>query len=243
MFWAKLGHRITIYPKVQDNFNIDFYSVLSSKILGEIFKIYVAKGKGPLFFQISFTLLDLTLPRMKMYRLAKFHMRGFTTGHSKIEQKKFGLIAFVLATALLLVFGSFISSNTGYAANIKGTKKKDYIFAVDPSNVIKSLAGNDEIHGGTGTDMIDGGAGDDYILGDDGNDVLLGGAGSDSIFGGPGDDKISGGKGDDFLVGNGGSDTFIGGPGADTFVCDSGNDVVKDFNPSENDTISGNCKT
>lgn len=170
--------------------------------------------------------------------------RSHKTSHNIISLNKshwYLSIGFFIITAFALI--GHMGMNGGVsAATIQGTKKKDYIFATDPTNIIKSGAGNDEIHGGTGVDKINGGAGDDYILGNDGNDDLVGGPGADSIFGGPGNDKINGGAGDDFLVGNDGDDLLIGGAGADAFICDSGNDIVKDFKPTEGDTISGNCK-
>ena len=128
----------------------------------------------------------------------------------------------------------------------------------DLENIVRDLAeGNDLLVGGIKNDTLEGGAGDDRILGKMGHDYLKGGEGDDSLFGmrgkdtlegGAGDDVLSGGRGidrldggagDDTLVGGGANDFLTGGEGSDTFVQNfavSGNDVITDFNPSE-DTI------
>ncbi|WP_219063690.1 S-layer family protein, partial [Pseudomonas sp. UMAB-08] len=65
----------------------------------------------------------------------------------------------------------------------------------------------------------------------DGKDHLLGGDGNDILFGQGGNDILEGGNG---------NDTLIGGLGADTFAWksgDIGNDVIKDFNVAQGDSI------
>ncbi|MCJ8190707.1 hypothetical protein MUY73_05035 [Sphingomicrobium aestuariivivum] len=104
----------------------------------------------------------------------------------------------------------------------------------------ESLAGNDELHGGTGDDLIFGGAGEDQLFGDGdmdelhggaGNDMLHGGSEADQLFGEGGDDQLFGDGGADFLDGGTGDDELTGGEGADTFFIgpDSGDDIILDF--------------
>jgi Ca2+-binding RTX toxin-like protein len=128
----------------------------------------------------------------------------------------------------------------------------------DLDSVVRDLAeGNDLLSGGLGNDTFDGGAGDDIIRGQMGHDYLKGGEGDDQLFGmrnkdtleggagddlldgGRGIDRLDGGTGDDTLIGGGANDFLTGGEGSDTFVQNfavSGNDIITDFNPSE-DTI------
>ena len=128
----------------------------------------------------------------------------------------------------------------------------------DLGSIVRDLAeGNDLLSGGLKNDTFDGGAGDDVIRGQMGHDYLKGGEGDDQLFGmrnkdtleggagddlldgGRGNDRLDGGTGDDTLIGGGANDTLTGGEGSDTFVQNfavSGNDVITDFNPSE-DTI------
>ena len=56
------------------------------------------------------------------------------------------------------------------------------------------------------------------------------------IVGVGGSDKLVGGIGDDYVKGGVGSDTLIGGQGSDIFDI-GGEDIVKDFSPSEDDLI------
>ena len=128
----------------------------------------------------------------------------------------------------------------------------------DLGSIVRDLAeGNDLLSGGLKNDTFDGGAGDDVIRGQMGHDYLKGGEGDDQLFGmrnndtlegGAGDDvldggshndRLDGGTGDDTLIGGEGNDFLTGGEGSDTFVQNfavSGNDIITDFNPSE-DTI------
>ena len=83
---------------------------------------------------------------------------------------------------------------------------------------------------GGGSNLADGGPGDDVLLGSGGNDLLIGGSGDDKIFAGPGNSVMDGGPGADHF--DCGSVTTTIGPKA----------AVLDYNPSQGDTISGNCK-
>jgi Ca2+-binding RTX toxin-like protein len=60
---------------------------------------------------------------------------------------------------------------------------------------------------------------------------LIGGTGNDSLSGDAGLNKINGNNGDDVITGGGGNDNLIGGLGNDTFVyaAGAGNDTINDF--------------
>ena len=128
---------------------------------------------------------------------------------------------------------------------IKGDNQGDIIFTGN---------GNDVVFGGTGNDIIYAGSGTDQIYGGEGKDILVAGSGTDLLDGGPGDDVLLGGTGNDLLIGGSGNDKLFagtgttvmsGGPGADHFDCGTSptaKAVVMDYNPTEGDTISGNCK-
>jgi serralysin len=128
--------------------------------------------------------------------------------------------------------------------NIGGMAGRDFVLAGagddtiawnDPTgDVVFGEAGNDTILGGNvAADDIDGGDGDDLIRAfatspeaATASDRLFGGNGNDAVIGGNAADVIDGGQGDDVLTGNDGADTFL-------FGQDSGNDLVTDFDPSE----------
>jgi len=114
-------------------------------------------------------------------------------------------------------------------------------------NTIWSGAGHDLIYGAAGDDLIGGSAGDDTIhsgngadtlFGSANNDILYGEAGTDTIFNGGGNDWVDGGTGDDTLYGGPDNDTIWGGAGKDlfSFTGNSGEDVIKDFNLTD-DTL------
>lgn len=121
-------------------------------------------------------------------------------------------------------------------------------------NIIFTGNGNDVVFGGTGNDIIYAGSGTDRIFGGKGNDILVAGSGNDLLDGGPGDDVLIGGTGNDLLIGGPGNDKLFagtgttvmdGGPGADHFDCGTSTTskaIVMDYNPTDGDTISGNCK-
>ena len=68
---------------------------------------------------------------------------------------------------------------------------------------------------------VDGGSGNDTLWGSDANETLLGGDGNDELFGGAGTNVLTGGAG---------ADEF-------QFTKSSTNDTVKDFSPSDGDTL------
>ncbi|MSU57003.1 MAG: calcium-binding protein [Pedosphaera sp.] len=57
--------------------------------------------------------------------------------------------------------------------------------------LLRGLAGNDNIQGHGGDDLLEGDFGDDTLLGGTGNDMLNGGAGADTMDGGEGMDTLS----------------------------------------------------
>jgi len=143
------------------------------------------------------------------------------------------------------------SSCVSGCKTIIGTNKDDIIYGVPITDVtIYGLNGNDYIIGGSGNSVLYGGNGNDEINGGTGNAQMYGGNGDDVLIGGPGNNVIVGGPGNDQLYAGTGTDTLIGGTGADTFNCGSqtstggspSSATVLDFNPTEGDTKSANCK-
>ena len=143
------------------------------------------------------------------------------------------------------------SSCVSGCKTIIGTNKDDIIYGVPITDVtIYGLNGNDYIIGGSGNSVLYGGNGNDEINGGTGNAQMYGGNGDDVLIGGPGNNVIVGGPGNDQLFAGTGTDTLIGGTGADFFNCGSqtgtggspSSAVILDFNPSEGDTKSTNCK-
>ncbi|WGD54678.1 Ig-like domain-containing protein [Bradyrhizobium sp. CB1650] len=84
-----------------------------------------------------------------------------------------------------------------------------------------SIAGVENVTGGSGADNLTGDTHDNVIDGGAGNDTITGGGGNDTIFGGAGNDLII------YKVGDG-MDTIDGGAGTDTLEIDgtAGNDFI-----------------
>jgi uncharacterized delta-60 repeat protein len=78
----------------------------------------------------------------------------------------------------------------GTAGNdvLRGTKKRDLIWAGPGNDVLRGLGRADVLCGGTGNDRLLGGRGNDRLLGGKGRDRLIGGKGRDRLRGGPGRD-------------------------------------------------------
>jgi hypothetical protein len=117
----------------------------------------------------------------------------------------------------------------GSTEQVYGVGANDIIFG-NTQNQLYGGTGDDMITTGTGSNLADGGPADDVLLGSGGNDLLIGGSGDDKIFAGPGNSIMDGGPGADHF--DCGPPTTSIGPKA----------VVLDYNPSQGDTISGNCK-
>jgi Ca2+-binding RTX toxin-like protein len=107
------------------------------------------------------------------------------------------------------------------------------------SNVISADDAVQNILLGEDDDILDAGGGDDTVGSAGGDDEVYGGEGNDIVFGGSGNDVVDGGSGDDEVRGDEGDDTLTGGSGSDTFVFRPGfgNDVVTDFNKTEDSLI------
>jgi Ca2+-binding RTX toxin-like protein len=100
---------------------------------------------------------------------------------------------------------------TGFTPN-NLTKLQD-----NRGDIIRALAGNDQVSAGPRGDKIKGGAGFDDLRGNGGNDAVDGGSDADSLDGGDGNDVVKGGGGDDLLLfGSAGNDKVFGGDGNDT---------------------------
>jgi RTX calcium-binding nonapeptide repeat (4 copies) len=134
---------------------------------------------------------------------------------------------------------------------IIGTNRDDIVYGVPVTDVtIYGLKGDDYIIGGPGNTKLYGGDGNDNINAGFGNAQMFGGEGDDVLIGGTGNNVIVGGGGNDQLYAGTGTDTLIGGTGADFFNCGSqtgtggspSSAVILDFNPTEGDTKSTNCK-
>jgi Ca2+-binding RTX toxin-like protein len=148
------------------------------------------------------------------------------------------------------------------ATIITGTYCDDVIHGSNGGNIIFTLEGIDVVYGGKNNDIIYAGSGDGKLnggdaklYGRDGNDILVAGSGTTLADGGPADDVLLGSTGNDLLIGGSGDDKIFagpgnsvmdGGPGADHFDCgpptSAGRSAILDYNPSQGDTISGNCK-
>lgn len=128
---------------------------------------------------------------------------------------------------------------------IKGDNQGDIIFTGNGNDVVYGGPGNDIIYAGSGTDQIYGMEGNDILVAGSGTDLLDGGVGNDVLLGGTGNDLLLGGLGNDKLFAGTGTTVMSGGAGPDHFDCGTSptiKAVVMDYNPTEGDTISGNCK-
>jgi Ca2+-binding RTX toxin-like protein len=94
-----------------------------------------------------------------------------------------------------------------------------------------SIAGIENVTGGTGSDTLTGDGGDNTLNGGAGAsaDTLIGGGGSDTLIGGGGADALLGGIGADTLNGGGGNDLLTGGADNDTIDGGAGNGDIAIF--------------
>jgi Ca2+-binding RTX toxin-like protein len=102
-------------------------------------------------------------------------------------------------------------------------------------DIIRGLAGNDQVSAGPRGDTIKGGAGFDDLRGNGGKDLVDGGSDADSLDGGNGNDVVKGGAGEDLLFGSAGNDKVYGGAGNDTGPAA----VVGLFGGTGNDLVDG----
>ena len=111
---------------------------------------------------------------------------------------------------------SIDSENDGIAARIygRGTAAADDL-AVDFSDMLAGLAGNDRLTGNGRDNWLLGGSGSDTLVGQGGRDVLEGGSSADRLQGGTGNDTLDGGTGGDVMQGGTGNDLYIVGNAGD----------------------------
>ncbi|NEP46750.1 MAG: calcium-binding protein, partial [Okeania sp. SIO2H7] len=102
-----------------------------------------------------------------------------------------------------------------------------------------TLTENSNIDGtGNNSDnRITGNGGNNKLNGGNGDDVVVGNAGTDTLIGASGNDILNGGGGDDSLIGHAGSDRFLYNTGSSFNTADVGEDIIADFNKTENDKI------
>ncbi|MDB4091860.1 pentapeptide repeat-containing protein, partial [bacterium] len=116
------------------------------------------------------------------------------------------------------------------SAKLIGGAGSNVIIADNAVQYILLGEDDDILDAGGGNDTVGSAGGDDEVYGGEGNDIVFGGTGNDVVDGGSGDDEVRGDEGDDTLTGGSGSDTFVFRPGF-------GNDVVTDFNKTEDTLI------
>jgi Ca2+-binding RTX toxin-like protein len=128
--------------------------------------------------------------------------------------------------------GIFLDGGPG-PDTLTGTPRNDFIRGESgtvgsAADILRGLAGDDELLGGNGNDRLEGGDGFDFLRGGQGDDRLFGGAGDDTLRGDPlpaeietftepFNDYLNGGAGDDRLYGSFGRDVLVGGQGRDIF--------------------------
>ncbi|MEA2024791.1 MAG: C25 family cysteine peptidase [Actinomycetota bacterium] len=110
--------------------------------------------------------------------------------------------------------------------NVTGGSGPDELRGDNGPNILNGAAGNDTISGLGGDDKLIGSNGDDELYGGDGDDVALAGVGDDTIEGGRGDDKLQGMNGKDLIFGRSGDDVLDGGPGNDELDGGEGYDTL-----------------
>ena len=99
------------------------------------------------------------------------------------------------------------------------------------------IANIENITSGAGDDTVDLTSPDYSLIGQ--NITVDGGSGNDTLWGSDANETLKGGEGDDELFGGAGTNILTGGAGADEFqfTKTSTNDTVKDFSPSDGDTL------
>ena len=129
---------------------------------------------------------------------------------------------------------------------LAGNRGDDLMEGGLDDDIVLGQDGDDVVRGNDGIDLVDGGAGNDNVSGQGGGDLLLGGLGNDILVGGEGYDEMRGGEGRDTLFGGPGDDRLTGGAGPDEFdflvdqlgfIRANGQDIVTDFDPSEDHLV------
>ncbi|KLN62507.1 hypothetical protein WH96_03195 [Kiloniella spongiae] len=125
---------------------------------------------------------------------------------------------------------------------LSGGNHKDILRGGEGADELSGGNDDDILIGGIGNDILEGGNGHDILRGDEGDDVLEGGNDNDLLYGGDNNDTLEGGNDNDTLHGGTGNDVLAGGNDADIFIFSLkgtgvndifGQDVVTDFNASE----------
>lgn len=98
------------------------------------------------------------------------------------------------------------------------------------ANERDTLAGIENVTGGTGPDLL---------RGDDGANRLVTGRGRDRVEARGGDDRVELGRGDDTGYGNGGNDELLATSGSDTLIGGSGRDDLASGTGRRRDRLSG----
>ena len=119
------------------------------------------------------------------------------------------------AGAAIVDLGAAIPTASGFLSiagidNVTGGTVADTLTGDGNANVLIGGAGGDTLSGGGGGDTLLGEAGNDTLNGDADADILVGGADADTINGGLGNDFI------DYTIGDGVDTSIDGGDGGDT---------------------------
>jgi Ca2+-binding RTX toxin-like protein len=142
-----------------------------------------------------------------------------------------------------------LTSSTGIEDVIGSAAGNDNITGNSLGNILRGLAGddtldggtsNDTVYGGDGNDTIFAGTGDDKAYGDVGNDLMYGNDGNDLLYGGDNSDTIYGGNHNDTLWGD---DAALLTPGSDALYGEAGNDLFRTNDGGVMDILSGGIGT
>ncbi len=131
----------------------------------------------------------------------------------------------VSGSKITTVAGGNIVNVEHVTLNMDGGSDDVLTYAATSQDIVVNLSNGTA----TGFDSI---AGVDDVTGGSGNDSLTGNSGANTLIGGAGDDTLTGG---------GGSDTLTGGVGNDTFNIDSGTDTVTDLSGGDILKVSSNA--
>lgn len=111
--------------------------------------------------------------------------------------------------------------------NVIGGTGTDLIRGNGSVNIIAGLGGDDHIRAEGGADLVVGGDGDDQVWGGSGQDSLYGDADDDTLYGGGDNDRLYGGAGEDYIYGEAGNDSILGGANNDRIEGGLGNDTIR----------------
>lgn len=121
--------------------------------------------------------------------------------------------------------------------HLKGTTRKDEIWAFAGNDYVLGGSAGDSIYGGAGSDHLDGQRGNDEIYGESDRDTIIGGTGNDYVDGGDQNDRIYGDQGNDTLNGGEGDDRIYGGIWGDEIDGGAGDDILQGGGGKGSDTF------